>query len=259
MAWPGAAARRRKGYLTYCRRRGSRNIAARPAISAAFVTTRPVGTRRRIPACQVLGVGGSHPPLRRRRTTRGPSTIRGRQVPRRERVGGRPLSGQVRGPRLQQTKSPHDSSYLHRFGRYQRLANRRLYEACAALSPADYRGIGRLLRLDSCDAHHILVGDRVWMGRLEGVGAASERLDQILRRIRRSQGGTRDRGCAHPRLRQRLSDETIGGTSAIANMAGESHETPLAWCWRISSITRPTIADRLTACSQARRARRHST
>jgi uncharacterized damage-inducible protein DinB len=124
-----------------------------------------------------------------------------------------------------------NSSYFHRFGRYNAWANRRLYEACAALSPADCRA-NRPSFFGSIHAtlNHILVGDRVWMGRLEGVASGIERLDQILcdefadLRAAREIEDARILGFVSG-----LGDDAIAGTLRYRNMAGESHETPLAW------------------------------
>jgi len=65
--------------------------------------------------------------------------------------------------------------------RYNRWANRRLYDACAGLSAADYHG-ARPAFFGSIHAtlNHILVGDRVWLGRLTGTAAGITALDQIL-------------------------------------------------------------------------------
>ncbi|MGH6962639.1 MAG: DinB family protein [Dongiaceae bacterium] len=124
-----------------------------------------------------------------------------------------------------------NSSYFHRFGRYNAWADRRLYEACAALSPADYRA-QRPFFFGSIRAtlNHILVGDRVWMGRFEGVPSGVERLDEILYdefadlRAARETEDARIRGFVSG-----LSDDALAGTLRYRNMAGESHETPLAW------------------------------
>ncbi|MGP1394497.1 MAG: DinB family protein [Inquilinaceae bacterium] len=64
---------------------------------------------------------------------------------------------------------------------YNRLANQRLYAACAALSdaerrrerPAFFRSIHGTL-------NHIMVGDRIWLARFEGDTAPSTGLDAIL-------------------------------------------------------------------------------
>jgi uncharacterized damage-inducible protein DinB len=117
-----------------------------------------------------------------------------------------------------------NSSYFHRFGRYNAWANRRLYEACAALNPTDYRA-PRPSFFGSIHAtlNHILVGDRVWMGRLEGAPSGIERLDQVLY--------------------DEFSDLRAARESEDARILG----------WRISSITRLITAARFTACSRARR------
>ncbi len=124
-----------------------------------------------------------------------------------------------------------NSSYFHRFARYNAWANRRLYEACAALSPADYRA-QRPSFFGSIHAtlNHILVGDRVWMGRLESVPSGIERLDQILYdefadlKAARESEDARILGFVSG-----LSDDALAGTLRYRNMAGESQETPLAW------------------------------
>jgi uncharacterized damage-inducible protein DinB len=124
-----------------------------------------------------------------------------------------------------------NSSYFHRFARYNAWANRRLYEACAALSPADYRA-KRPSFFGSIHAtlNHIMVGDRVWMGRFEGVPSGVERLDEILYdefadlRAARETEDARILGFVSG-----LSDDALAGTLRYRNMAGESHETPLAW------------------------------
>jgi uncharacterized damage-inducible protein DinB len=124
-----------------------------------------------------------------------------------------------------------NSTYFHRFGRYNAWANRRLYEACAALSAPDYRAI-RPSFFGSIHAtlNHILVGDRVWMGRLEGVPSGIERLDQILYdefadlRAAREIEDARILGFISG-----LGDEAIAGTLRYRTMADEAQETPLTW------------------------------
>jgi len=124
-----------------------------------------------------------------------------------------------------------NSSYFHRFGRYNAWANRRLYEACAALSPADYRA-ERPAFFGSIRGtlNHILVGDRIWMGRVEGVPSGIERLDQILydefAELRAARESEDARILA---LVRGLDDDALAGTLHYRNMAGEPHETPLVW------------------------------
>ncbi len=124
-----------------------------------------------------------------------------------------------------------NSRYFQRFARYNAWANRRLYEASAALTREDYRA-QRPSYFGSIHAtlNHILVGDRVWMSRFEGVPSGIERLDQILHdefadlRAARETEDARIVG-----FFGRLGDDTLGGTLHYRTMAGEAQETPLAW------------------------------
>ena len=124
-----------------------------------------------------------------------------------------------------------NSGYFHRFARYNAWANRRLYDACAALSPADYRA-RRPSFFGSINAtlNHILVADRVWMARFEGVPSGIERLDQILHpefvdlRAAREAEDARIVGFVSG-----IGEDALAGILRYRNMAGESQETPLAW------------------------------
>ena len=124
-----------------------------------------------------------------------------------------------------------NSSHFHRFARYNAWANRRLYEACAALSREEYCA-RRPSFFGSIHAtlNHILVGDRVWMGRFENLPSGIERLDQILHdefadlRSARTAEDARILGYIGG-----LGEDVIAGTLRYRNMAGEAQETPLAW------------------------------
>src|ERR671927_1747556 len=64
---------------------------------------------------------------------------------------------------------------------YNAWANRRLYDAAAALSDADYRADrGAFFKSVHGTLNHLLVGDRIWMRRFTGQGEAPSRLDAIL-------------------------------------------------------------------------------
>lgn len=70
---------------------------------------------------------------------------------------------------------------LRRMAAYNRWANARLYEAVGKLSPEAFAAprsgfFPSLLKT----LNHILVGDTVWMGRLEATGSSIKSLDQIL-------------------------------------------------------------------------------
>jgi uncharacterized damage-inducible protein DinB len=64
---------------------------------------------------------------------------------------------------------------------YNAFANRRLYEAAAAMSDADYRADhGAFFKSVHGTLNHLLVTDRIWMKRFTGVGATADSLDAIL-------------------------------------------------------------------------------
>jgi uncharacterized damage-inducible protein DinB len=65
--------------------------------------------------------------------------------------------------------------------RYNRLANERLYEACAQLTDEEYRrqrkgSFGSIHAL----LNHILLGDRIWTSRFEGGGQTTPPLNTVL-------------------------------------------------------------------------------
>ena len=70
---------------------------------------------------------------------------------------------------------------FQRMAAYNRWANARLYEAVGKLPPEAFAAprsgfFPSLLKT----LNHILVGDTVWMGRLDGTGSSITSLDQIL-------------------------------------------------------------------------------
>ena len=73
-------------------------------------------------------------------------------------------------------------AHFQRLARYNRWANRRLYDAVAALPDAAVRQdrpgafFGSILGT----LNHVLVGDRIWLARIEGIDCGIERLDQRL-------------------------------------------------------------------------------
>jgi len=67
------------------------------------------------------------------------------------------------------------------YARYNRLANETLYDACAGLSDDDYRrDLGAFFGSVQGTLNHLLVGDTIWMARLEGGTYPSTDLDAIL-------------------------------------------------------------------------------
>lgn len=67
------------------------------------------------------------------------------------------------------------------FAGYNGWANRRLYEATAGLTDAEYRADqGAFFKSMHGTLNHLLVTDRIWMKRFTGEGEAPDRLDAIL-------------------------------------------------------------------------------
>src|SRR5881394_226491 len=63
---------------------------------------------------------------------------------------------------------------------YNAWANRRLYDAAAELPDADYRADrGAFFGSVHRTLNHLIVGDRIWMGRFTGVPSSHKRLDEV--------------------------------------------------------------------------------
>ncbi len=121
--------------------------------------------------------------------------------------------------------------YFRRLARYNEWANRRLYAACGALAADDYLAarpsfFGSLHRT----LNHILVGDRVWLGRFESQPSGIARLDQLL--FEDFAGLRAAREAEDGRILAYAGRPTAGDLAAnlvYSNMAGEERETPLPW------------------------------
>src|SRR4029079_19338115 len=67
------------------------------------------------------------------------------------------------------------------FARYNTLANQRLYAAAADIADTDRkRDVGAFFGSLHGTLNHVLIGDRIWMTRLNGGEAPSTGLDAIL-------------------------------------------------------------------------------
>ena len=99
--------------------------------------------------------------------------------------------------------------------RYNRWANRRLYAAVAALPDAEYRKARRAF-FGSLHGtlNHLLVADRIWLGRIAGVDAGIAALDTILYD-----------GLDALRAAREREDERIIGV--VDDLAAASLESPL--------------------------------
>jgi uncharacterized damage-inducible protein DinB len=120
-------------------------------------------------------------------------------------------------------------SYFLTLARYNAWANRRLYDACAALSEAEYM-MPRAAFFGSIHGalNHLLVGDRIWLARIMHKPNPKLTLDQILYgdlvALRVARQAEDDHivnvvsGFAERSLDQKL---------AYANTAGQRQQTPL--------------------------------
>lgn len=67
------------------------------------------------------------------------------------------------------------------FARYNAWANRRLYDSCLTLPPGEAeRSRPSFFGSIVATLNHLLVADRIWFGRIEGVDYGARRLDEIL-------------------------------------------------------------------------------
>jgi uncharacterized damage-inducible protein DinB len=119
---------------------------------------------------------------------------------------------------------------LERMARYNRWANARLYDACAQLTepeymtarPAFFGSIHRTL-------NHILVGDRIWLGRVTGHPLAGVTLDAELYpdlpALRVARTAEDERIVAVTRA---LPERDLAEPLAYRTTAGEPFETGLA-------------------------------
>lgn len=120
--------------------------------------------------------------------------------------------------------------YFRMFARYNQWANQRLYAASATLPEAEYLK-PRAAFFGSLHAtlNHILVGDRVWMGRITGRPTADIRaLNQILYA---ELAGLRVARAAEDaqivNMTEAMDEPTLNSTLRYKNMTGESQQTPM--------------------------------
>jgi len=121
--------------------------------------------------------------------------------------------------------------HFRTFARYNAWANDRLYAACARLPDAEFRAprqafFGSIMGT----LNHILVGDRAWLSRLEGVPSGITRLDQTL--FENLAELTQARAAEDERIRAMvdgLDAEALGRDVVYRTMAGVENRTPLVW------------------------------
>jgi uncharacterized damage-inducible protein DinB len=86
---------------------------------------------------------------------------------------------------IQKTSTPENTmlspQYARTFARYNEWMNARLYEAAATLDDADRRkDVGAFFKSIHGTLNHLLLADRVWMGRFTDAAFAVESLAQEL-------------------------------------------------------------------------------
>ena len=116
---------------------------------------------------------------------------------------------------------------------YNRWANGRLYDACAGLGDAE-RKRDRAAFFGSIHntLNHILVGDRAWLARIEGVSDGGIALDTVLfddfgelRRAREAEDDRIDRVLAA------MTEDRLAGDLAYSNLSGTRFLTPMRLVW----------------------------
>ena len=124
--------------------------------------------------------------------------------------------------------------HLRRMARYNRWANERLYAACGQLPAEEYhRARQAFFGSIHGTLSHVLVGDRMWLARIEGAPPPDLRLDD------QPYGSLQELGAARAAEDRRII-ERIDATheEAVAEpvryrtvVRPEAVETPLHLCW----------------------------
>jgi uncharacterized damage-inducible protein DinB len=120
-------------------------------------------------------------------------------------------------------------AHFQMLARYNRLANERLYGACAGLSEAELkRPRPAFFTSIHGTLNHILLGDRIWLARFAGEEAPSTGLDTILyqgfaelRAARVAEDARVEAFAAE------LTPEFLGGSIRYVNNAGRASDDPV--------------------------------
>jgi uncharacterized damage-inducible protein DinB len=121
------------------------------------------------------------------------------------------------------------ADYFPTLARYNGWANERLYTACSKLGDAEYYA-PRVSFFGSIHAtlNHILVADRIWLGRLCDKPCAIPTLDTMLYEDRRELASARAREDARIlAMAERWTDSAVGGTLTYKAMDGGEFTMPL--------------------------------
>jgi uncharacterized damage-inducible protein DinB len=120
--------------------------------------------------------------------------------------------------------------HARRMARYNRWANGRLYDACAALPPDSYYA-SRPSFFGSLHAtlNHILVGDSIWLGRFKGdvpkhITALNQILHEDFAALRAARAAKDEEIVA---FCDGLDDAALDGSFTYTNTRGETFTDPL--------------------------------
>src|SRR5258708_19190164 len=120
-------------------------------------------------------------------------------------------------------------SYFLTLARYNAWANRRLYDACAALPEAEYM-MSRPAFFGSIHGtlNHLLVGDRIWVARIEHKPNPKITLDHILYRDLVALRVARQADDDHLiNLVGGIPERSLDPPLADAHTSDRRHQTPL--------------------------------
>ncbi|MBO6784296.1 MAG: damage-inducible protein DinB [Alphaproteobacteria bacterium] len=119
--------------------------------------------------------------------------------------------------------------HVRTFAAYNRWANARLYDACAGLPDAEYRrDRGAFFGSIHGTLNHILVADRIWLGRIEGRDSGLKQLDAILFEDFAGLRAAREAEDARiVALADGLDAARLGSDLAYATTSGAPQSTPL--------------------------------
>ena len=121
-------------------------------------------------------------------------------------------------------------AHFRTFAGYNAWANKRLYGAVAKLPEAEYlKPREAFFKSIHATLNHILVGDRLWLGRLTGRDAGIKSLDQMLYAdlagLRVARQAEDARLIAYV---DRLSETDLLGSASYRNTEGKPFTVPLA-------------------------------
>jgi uncharacterized damage-inducible protein DinB len=121
-----------------------------------------------------------------------------------------------------------DIAYFKTFAQYNRWANERLYAACAKLTPEEFvKPRPSFFGSIKGTLNHIMVGDRAWLDRLEGVAVRVKTYDEIL--YDELPALSRARAAEDMRIIRLIDDlgpDELACTLYYTTIAGDRAETP---------------------------------